>query len=586
MTTKSYIPNYPRPQFVRKEWLDLDGEWNFSFDDADRGEAEAWYAAFPEARKITVPFTYETAASGIGIQEFHPNVWYERTLELPAENAGKRAILHFQGVDYRAKCWVNGSYVGLHDGGYAAFSFDITPFVTFGAANRIVLKAEDSMDRTQPRGKQRWISDSFECFYVQTTGIWKSVWLECVSETRIDSVKMTPDVDRHMIRFDFRMAGLTEGLELTLETLISLKGQQVKRFSLGIDRDLVSLEVDVLHEAAGPWLQCLWSPEAPNLFDVEFTLLRGEENVDHVNSYFGMRKISIDNGQILLNNRPLYQRLILDQGYWTDSHLTPPDEQALIDDIDWIAEMGYNGLRKHMKIEDARFLYWCDVKGMLVWSEMAATYEFNDLAVERFTREWLEIVPQQYNHPCIITWVPFNESWGISAIAKDVRQQKFTEGIYHLTKAIDPYRPVVTNDGWEHTVSDILTLHDYVEAGEQFLATYADQNSIVNNGVSFNNYKFAWAEGYAYKGQPVIISEFGGIAFQTDSGWGYGNQVKTEQDFLERFQAITAAIKATPYISGYCYTQVSDVQQEVNGLLTEDRKPKVPLAKIREINLG
>ncbi|KWX85139.1 glycoside hydrolase family 2, partial [Paenibacillus riograndensis] len=183
-------------------------------------------------------------------------------------------------------------------------------------------------------------------------------------------------------------------------------------------------------------------------------------------------------------------------------------------------------------------------------------------------------------------WVPFNESWGIPAIAKDVRQQKFTEGIYHLTKAIDPYRPVVTNDGWEHTVSDILTLHDYVEAGEQFLGTYADQNSIVNNGVSFNNYKFAWAEGYAYKGQPVIISEFGGIAFQTDSGWGYGNQVKTEQDFLERFRAITAAIKATPYIRGHCYTQVSDVQQEVNGLLTEDRKPKVPLSKIREINLG
>jgi len=586
MTTQAYIPNYPRPQFVRKEWLDLNGEWNFSFDDGNTGEQEEWYDRFPSGQAIIVPFTYETAASGIGIQEFHPNVWYEKTLMLPAENAGKRAVLHFQGVDYRAKCWVNGSYVGLHEGGYAAFSFDITPFVTFGAANRIVLKAEDSLDCTQPRGKQRWVKDNFECFYVQTTGIWKSVWLECVSGTRIDSVKMTPDIDRSMIRFDFRITGRKEGEALALDTLITLKGRQIKRLTLSADRDLVTAEVDLRHEAGGPWKLSLWSPEQPNLFDAEFTLISGQDTVDHVYSYFGMRKISIENGQILLNNRPLYQRLILDQGYWTESHLTPPSEQALIDDIDRIAEMGYNGLRKHMKIEDPRFLYWCDVKGMLVWSEMAATFEFNDLAVERFTREWLEIVPQQYNHPCIITWVPFNESWGVPGIGHDVRQQKFTEGIYHLTKAIDPYRPVVTNDGWEHTVSDILTLHDYVEAGEQFLARYADKTAIVDNGVSFNDFKFAWAEGYGYKGQPVIVSEFGGIAFQTDSGWGYGNQVQSEADFLERFQAITTAIKATPYISGYCYTQVSDVQQEENGLLTEGRKPKVPLAKIREINLA
>ncbi|SET69866.1 glycoside hydrolase family 2 protein [Paenibacillus sp. NFR01] len=586
MTTKSYKKHYPRPQFVRNDWLDFNGEWDFAFDDKDAGESEEWYLHFPEGQTILVPFTYETKASGIGEETFHPQVWYRKRVSLPAGTDGKRTILHFQGVDYLAKLWVNGHFVGQHEGGYAAFSFDITPYLRTGAENQLVLKVEDSQSCTQPRGKQRWVNDNFECFYVQSTGIWKSVWLEHVHETRIDAVKMTPDVDRQMIRFDFRLLGVEHKENLRLESSISLHGQPVKQVSLSADRAWITVEVGVLHEAGGPWKQSLWSPQNPNLFDVEFVLYEGNEAVDRVESYFGMRKISIENGQILLNNGPLYQRLILDQGYWTESHLTAPSEEALIQDIELITAMGYNGVRKHMKLEDPLFLYWCDVKGVLVWSEMAATYEFNDQAVERFTREWLEVVPQQYNHPCIITWVPFNESWGIPTIAHDVRQQKFTESIYHLTKAIDPYRPVVTNDGWEHTVSDILTLHDYVEAGEEFLKRYQDKDAIVNNKISFNQWKYAFAEGYAYRGQPVIISEFGGIAFQSESGWGYGNQVKSEEDFIERFRAITQAIQAVPYISGYCYTQVTDVQQEVNGLLQEDRTPKVPLDVIKAINLG
>ncbi|KGE19055.1 glycoside hydrolase family 2 protein [Paenibacillus wynnii] len=585
MVTQAYRKDYPRPQFVREEWLDLNGEWDFSFDDENAGEAERWHMHFPAGQKIRVPFTYETKASGIGVQEFHPRVWYRKSLAIPQEAAGKRAILHFQGVDYKAKCWVNGTFVGEHEGGYAAFSFDITPYLTYGGENSLVLEVEDSQSCTQPRGKQRWVHDNFECFYVQTTGIWKSVWIEYVNEVRIDAVKMTPDIDRHMIRFDFQLTGVEGRDGLKLETLITLKGQKIKQLGLSADRSWITVEVNLFHEAGGPWKQCLWSPQNPNLFDVEFVLCQDGKQVDKVHSYFGMRKISIENGQILLNNAPLYQKLILDQGYWPESHLTPPSEEALIEDIDKIFAMGYNGVRKHMKVEDSRFLYWCDVKGMLVWSEMAAAFEFNDQAVVRFTREWMEVVPQQYNHPCIITWVPFNESWGISTIAHDVHQQRFTESIYHLTKAMDPYRPVVTNDGWEHTISDILTLHDYVESGEEFLKRYQDKDAIVNNRIAFNNSKYAFAEGYSYTGQPIIVSEFGGIAFQTESGWGYGDQVKSEDAFIERFRSITQAIKATPYIAGYCYTQVTDVQQEVNGLLTEDRKPKVPIEVIREINL-
>ncbi|MFC4597501.1 glycoside hydrolase family 2 protein [Cohnella hongkongensis] len=586
MTTKAYIKDYPRPQFVRENWLNLNGEWSFRFDDLNVGEAEKWQETFEGTHKITVPFTYETKASGIGLEEFHPRVWYDRAVAVPREAEGKRAILHFQAVDYAAKVWVNGTMAGSHQGGYAAFSFDITPYLAFGADNRITVKAEDSDSCAQPRGKQRWTRDNFECFYVQTTGIWQTVWLEYVEEERLDAVKMTPDVDRNTIRFDYQVHGAEAGRELRLEAIVTLKGKPVKRVSLAVDRPSLTVAVDLTHESNGPWKRSLWSPQRPNLYDVEFVLYADGRVADRVFSYFGMRKVSIENGQVLLNNVPIYQRLILDQGYWTDTHLTPPSEEALIEDIDKMLEMGYNGVRKHMKIEDERFLYWCDVKGLLVWSEMAATFEFNDRAIEAFSKEWLEIVLQQYNHPSIVTWVPFNESWGIQNVLRDKRQQKFTEGIYHLTKSIDPHRPVITNDGWEHTVSDILTLHNYVETGEGFERQYKSKEAIVSNETGCNQWKFAFAEGYEYRGQPIMITEYGGIAYQSDKGWGYGRQVASGEEFLKRFEGLTRSIKSKEYICGYCYTQLTDVQQEINGLLTEDRKPKIPLEKIREINLA
>lgn len=586
MATKMYRKDYPRPQFVRETWIGLNGEWDFRFDDANTGEPERWYETFEGDRKIVVPFTYETKASGIGEEAFHPNVWYGRTVAIPANPSGNRAILHFQAVDYTAKLWVNGRFVGRHQGGYAAFSFDITPYVRFGEENAIVLKAEDSQSCMQPRGKQRWTNDSFECFYVQTTGIWQSVWMEFVSDVHLQSVKITPDLDNYAVRFEFRTEGELPSSGLELEARVSFQDRTVKQFRVDVDRAWLRFDTELLHEANGPWKVKTWSPRQPNLYDVEFVLRRDGQEIDRVFSYFGMRKISIENGQVLLNNAPLYQRLILDQGYWPDSHLTPPSEEAILKDIDLVLDMGYNGVRKHMKIEDARFLYWCDVKGLLVWSEMPAVFEFNDDSVEAFSREWLAVVRQQYNHPSIVAWVPFNESWGLMHIRTNRRQQQFTESIYHLTKTIDPNRPVIVNDGWEHTVSDILTLHDYEEDGAALLERYADEQAITDNKIAFNRAKFAMAQGYAYRGQPIIVSEFGGIAFQTKLGWGYGKQVEGEEAFIERFDRITQAIKRTPYICGYCYTQITDVQQEMNGLLTADREPKIPLERIREINLG
>jgi len=586
----SYRLDYPRPQFVREQWTSLNGEWDFRFDDENRGEQQGWPLAFEPEHKIQVPFAYETKASGIGIEEHHPNVWYRRSMAIPAQHQGKRAILHFQAVDYLAKVWVNGRYVGYHEGGYSAFSYDITDFLLSEGDNVLIVKAEDSIDCTQPRGKQRWRKDNFGCWYVQTTGIWQSVWLEYVSDRHVGSVKITPEYDANAVRFDYRVNGLASGAgsseSLRLNARITMDGELIKAASLSVDRSALSATVELISEQC-EWRVQTWHPRRPKLYEVEFILSEGDTELDRVQSYFGMRKVSIEKGHVLLNNEPIYQRLILDQGYWQDSHLTPPSEAAIIEDIDKIMAMGYNGVRKHQKIEDARFLYWCDVKGLLVWSEMAATYEYNDQAVERFTKEWLDIVQQHYNHPCIVTWVPFNESWGVANIFADRKQQQFTEAIYHLTKSIDPYRPVVVNDGWEHTISDIITLHDYEESGDKFLKRYANnKDAITTNEISHMNAKYAMAQGYAYRGQPIILSEFGGIAFKSESGWGYGNQVDSEESFLARFRSITQAIKDVDYICGFCYTQVTDVQQEVNGLLHEDRTPKIAMEKIRAINLA
>ena len=573
---------YPRPQFERAEWLNLNGEWNFKFDKENKGEKEKWYKKFETDKKIIVPFTYETKASGIGEEEFCPYIWYQKKITIPSEYEGKEIVLHFQAADYMTKLWVNGKFVGERKGGQIAFSFKITDYLEGTNELDIVVKNEDSQSCFQPRGKQRWLDHSYECWYVQTTGIWQTVWLEFLNEAHIHAVKITPDIDTESVEFVYDVGGNIDS-SYVLKTSISFKGLPIKTFDQVISRPNQTVKTNIASEFHH-WRVVHWSPQAPNLYDVKFTLLKNGEVIDFVKSYFGMRKISIENGNVLLNNIPIYQKLILDQGYWEESHLTPPSEEAILEDIDKTFAMGFNGVRKHMKVEDQRYLYWADKKGLLVWSEMAATYEFSDEAVQNFTEEWMEVVKQHYNHPSIIVWTPFNESWGVKYIFTDYKQQKFTEGIYHLTKAIDSMRPVIVNDGWEHTVSDIITLHDYVEYGDEFLNRYGDKEKVVNNEIAFNKHKHAMAQGYEYKGQPIIISEYGGIAFNSEKGWGYGNQVKNEDDFLKRYESITQGIKDTPYISGFCYTQITDVQQEINGLLNEDRSPKVDLNKIKEIN--
>ncbi|MDR1174354.1 MAG: glycoside hydrolase family 2 [Treponema sp.] len=583
---KCYVPDYPRPQLVRPgSWENLNGQWDFAFDDDNEGLAKAWYSLFPPARKITVPFSCETPKSGINDPARHDVVWYQRSFGY--KKSSERLVIHFEGCDYKTDVYINGSHAGTHRGGYARFSFDITHLVKEGE-NKITVRAEDSFDLTQPRGKQRWKDENFGCWYIQTTGIWKTVWLEKLPAVYIASVKMTPCVKDYRLDIEAEISVPSEaalkGLEF--ETLIYYKDHPVTGLALPVTRKHLELSASLKSVSVNAWHIALWSVEHPELYDVVFLLKRKGETVDEALSYFGMREIRIDGANILLNGVPLYQRLILDQGYWKESHLTPPDEKALIDDIDKIMSAGYNGVRKHQKTEDERFLYWADVKGLLVWSEVPAAYEFCDEAVDNFTREWMEIVRQNYNHPAIITWTPFNESWGVPAIKTSRVQTEFTEAIYYLTKSYDPYRPVICNDGWEHTVSDIITLHDYEEKGEDFLDRYLDNlEEILDNELYHNAFKSAFADGYSYQGQPIILSEFGGIAFKGgEEGWGYGNKVATKEEYIKRFDDITTAIKKVEIISGYCYTQVSDVQQEINGIMDMERNFKVDPAVLKEIN--
>lgn len=588
--TACYKKEYPRPQFVRDNWENLNGIWDFGFDDANVGEREKWFENFCGRQEIRVPFTYETKLSGIQDESRHDHIWYRRTIQVKGALLEKNDyILHFEGSDFLTKLWVNGQYAGSHRGGYARFSFCITDLLKDGK-NELVVKVEDSFDMQQPRGKQRWVEESFECWYVQTTGIWKTVWAEYVPKIHLEKVKMTPVLEEHALDLEYEVVAPETSLDGSLEVLaeISFGGRLVGKTRTTVVAGHMCFRMNVFSQKEAGIRESVhtWSPGSPHLYDIQFQVLSEGEAVDTVGSYFAMRQIRIDGERILLNGQPLYQRLILDQGYWKDSHLTPPSEEALVEDIDKIRALGYNGLRKHQKTEDERFLYWCDVKGMLVWGEMPSAYQYSDYAVSEFTAEWLDIVRQNYNHPCIITWTPFNESWGISRVKTRKVEQHFTEAIYYLTKSLDEHRPVIVNDGWEHTVSDIITLHDYEEAGEVLYRRYMEYGKgDISSETYHNNHESAIANGYRYKGQPVIISEYGGIAFDNgEAGWGYGNKAATKEAFIQRFDDITTAVKKLPYVCGFCYTQVSDVQQEINGLMDMERNFKVEPKIIREIN--
>lgn len=582
---------YPRPQFVRKQWESLNGAWAFAFDDQNAGESEKWYHRLPSAQTILVPFSYESKMSGIGDESIHSRVWYERNFAVDGEKlTSHNYIIHFEGCDYVTKVWVNGLYIGSHKGGCTRFSFDLTHAVHAGA-NTITVKAEDLPSLTQMRGKQRWKNENFVVFYTQTTGIWKTVWSEYVKKTSLSSVKMTPHVSDQRLEVEAYLSETSEypSEELLLEACVTFKGEKVRRVITSLYMNHARFDIDMRSGVSNTDEQLVkvWSPDNPNLYDIRFRLLKDNETLDEVGSYFAMREIGIEGDRVLLNGAPLYQRLVLNQGYWKDSLMTAPGDEALRKDVALIRQMGYNGVRMHQKVEDERFIYWCDTMGLMVWCECPAYFYYRDDAACDFVSAWQDIVRQYYNHPSVIVWTPFNESWGITNIKNRTSQQCLVNAVYYLTKNYDPYRPVVTNDGWEHTLSDIITVHDYGQDAEALYKRWTEhKDEILSSNQTPYTQRAAFADGYAYKGQPVIISEYGGIAIRSDiPGWGYGNMVDRDE-FIGRFKAITSAIQAIEYVSGYCCTQYSDVQQEINGMVDMERRAKADPDEIRKINLG
>lgn len=592
---KAFQTEYPRPQFVRDNWQNLNGTWNFAFDDEKVGRKHRWFKdaetfAAGDQREIVVPFTYESKASGIGIEEPHECVWYQRSFEVGEDslNSDKKLLLHLDGSDYKTTVWVNGDNVGTRFGGQHRLTFDITDNIVQGE-NLLTVEVLDDMNPEKARGKQRWIPENYGCWYTQTTGLWKTVWLETVSCSSIASVQMEGDFENDEVKLRFRLKGAGEGVRLRASLAyegrtISTAVQVLEGQSFPSDTAVVDLRLPLSDLRITPWGVLSWSPEEPNLYDLEFELFVQDERVDHVKSYYGHRKLEYDNGVFRLNGRPYFMKLILDQGYWEDSLLTCPNDDAILHDLRYLKDAGFNGLRKHQKVEDERFIYHCDREGLLVWSETAATYVYTPEAAQYFSVEWMKLVQQYRNFPSIVAWTPFNESWGVGKIAWHEPEQAFTRGIYELTHALDGTRPVISNDGWEHTLSDFLTLHDYEEDGDAFFERYYDMDRIVQNEIHMTNSKYAFAEGHAYEDQPIILSEYGGIAFATEGDqWGYGRTVGTMEAFEERLGKLHDAIRACGYFRGVCYTQLTDVQQEVNGLLEMDHAIKIPAETMRRL---
>jgi beta-galactosidase/beta-glucuronidase len=593
--------DYPRPQLVRPHWRELAGTWGFAIDDADEGEAGRWYTEPLFTRTIQVPFPFESAASGIHDTGFHRTVWYSRRFGAddlaaagfdPGGAAQQRMHLRFGAVDYRARVWVDGHYLGEHEGGQTPFSFDITDALEPGRAEHtVVLRAEDDpLDVAQPRGKQDWRLAPHAIWYHRTSGIWQPVWLEATNTTAVTLLHWTPDLVAGTVRVRVDLSRRPPAGSVLSYTL-HFEGRPVAEASHTINEatggTVITLPALANGQAAD---ELLWSPEHPRLLDATVTLSAAGAALDRVHSYLGLRSAAVGGGRFLLNDRPYFVRSVLQQGYWPESHLASPSSQALRRDVELIKQLGFNAARVHQKIEDPRFLYWADRLGLLIWGEAPGAFVFSAAARRRTVMEWTAVLERDHSHPSVVTWVPMNESWGVPHLAHDPAQAAFTAALAALTRAADPSRPVVSNDGWEHVDSDILTVHDYEADGATLRARYLDDAAVARflagPGPAGRRLLLAGQES---AGRPVMLTEFGGISFTAAETaadtWGYST-ASSPEDFLARVAAVVGAIEASGPLAGFCYTQLTDTRQETNGLLDETRTPKAPLERLHTIISG
>lgn len=565
-------PEHPRPDFERKAWLNLNGEWQFEVDSSKSGIEKGWQTGHDLSRRIKVPFCPESKLSGIGETDFLEAVWYRRMFKLGSALQAKRIILHFGAVDYDARVWVNGTEVVHHRGGYTPFSADITHVLNRNGENELVVYAEDdTRSNVQPTGKQSHSLNSQGCVYTRTTGIWQTVWLEAVPDTYIASMTTWPDAVNGQVSVEIGIRN-PAGFALEVSALGSGKVVAKKRLGYPGAQNVVTLDIPNA---------VLWEPGKPFLYDLSVRLLDCGKVVDEVSSYFGLRDVRVEGDRILINGKPVFQRLILDQGFWPDGIYTAPTDSELKADVERSMAMGFNGARLHQKVFDPRMLYWADKLGYLLWGEMpdwGVQVAFQAQARENFLREWAEAVLRDRSHPSIVAWTPLNEAHS----GGDRYYPLFMTEVYLLTKQLDPSRPIVDASGYTHVKTDIWDLHDYDQNPESFAERYdkfgADPKTetLARNDPDHEP---------PYAGQPVVVSEYGGTWWNPDQdhdkAWGYGDRPKDEQAFAERFAELAKVLLDNPHIAGFCYTQLTDVEQEVNGLYTYDRKPKFPPEVLR-----
>ena len=570
---------YPRPQWERKEWICLNGEWEYQFDFTKSGDELQWQNAAEFAGRINVPFCPESKLSGVGFTDFIEMMWYRRELSIPENWNGKRILLQFGGVDYRCVIYIDGFEAGRHTGGSTPFEVDLTKFVRAGQKHNLVVRVEDDVrSGIQPLGKQSVSRYSKLCNYTRTTGIWRTVWLEAVNGCAVKSCRIIPDYDNGAFTFLPEYYQLRRGQILTVS--IFDQGTEVCSRSLKASPGAFSIELEHPKE---------WNPETPFLYDIIFTLTDADGSVlDNVASYAGLRKIHIEDGRCYLNNQPVFLRFVLDQGFYEDGIWSAPSDEALKRDIELAMQAGFNGARLHQKCFDDRFHYWADKLGYLTWAEFPdwgmSFWEHFALCNPDYQRsfrdylvEWSAVVEQLANHPSIITWTPFNET---NCFYDLEEHRRILSDVYDLTYRIDPSRPVNDSSGYIHAKTDLWTVHQYAQSAEKFMESLNKQPVYMYDE---KNEKEAW------NNQPYIVDEYGGVSFIPEdrqiysaNSWGYNKEQLSQSEAEQRIRELTDVLVDDLRIAGYCYTQLTDIEQEQNGIYNYDRTPKFDQENIRK----
>ena len=600
--------SHPRPILCRESWTSLDGTWQFAHDDARKGIASRWFhpsSAEAFERSIQVPYPPESPASGVRAREFHPVVWYRRVIphDVLAGGGGdaRRVLVHFGAVDHSAQVWFDGQLVAEHVGGQTPFTADVTDALATSQdpgpeEHVLVVRAEDDPHALhQPRGKQDWREKPHSIWYERTTGIWQTVWLETVPVPAVVDVAWTFHASSAVVRGEVTLAA-TPATPLELKVTLSLGEEVLGEATCVVRQEVTQIDIAVPAVRNGQdRARLLWAPEHPHLVDAEVELRDRDSGqpVDRVASYLGLREVSVGGGSFNLNGQPYYTRSVLNQGYRPETHLASRGTDELRAEVELIKAMGFNAVRIHQKAEDPRFLFWADRLGLLVWGETAGAYEFSPRAIALLTTEWMEIVRRYRSHPSVVVWVPINESWGVQDIATVPAQQQFSQSLVSLTRALDPSRPAVSNEGWEHVDSDILGLHDYTIDPDRLRARYLDKQAALGAALAGHGpagrrpiLNDAQQQRFLDGRAPLMVTEFGGISLsQQEESWGY-DQVESTDEYAGRLAGLFEALRASTDVVGFCYTQFMDTGQETNGLVFADGTPKLPVEDIFRIVTG